>query len=100
MRYNMEQVERIQHMEEILDEADKAIHDLSKALGNYANVKDKIKELEAYYESPVWRNDYADDEKGKLPKNLKRGVLSEDAVYNLLADHAVLQEELKLIIIK
>jgi hypothetical protein len=31
--------------------------------------------------------DYEDDEAGKLPEDLKRGVLSEDAVYNLLTDH-------------
>ena len=30
--------------------------------------------------------DFEDDEKGKLPHDLKRGVLSEDAVYDLLTD--------------
>ena len=28
--------------------------------------------------------DLADDEAGRLPKGLKRGVLSEDGIYNLL----------------
>lgn len=83
----MEQIERIQYYEDILDEANKAISDLSKAIENYEKVKDKIKELEAYYESPLWRSDYEDDEAGKLPADLKRGVLSEDAVYNLLAEY-------------
>ena len=31
--------------------------------------------------------DYEDDEKGKLPKNLKRGILSEDAIYDLIIEH-------------
>lgn len=91
----MKQIERIQYMEEILDEAEKTIRDLLTALENYNKIKDKIKELEAYYDSPLWMKDYADDEEGKIPRDLKRGVLSEDAVYNLLADHNILKEELE-----
>ncbi len=37
-----------------------------------------------YYEGGTWRSDFALDEKGVLPKDLKRGVLSEDGVYNFL----------------
>lgn len=40
-----------------------------------------------YYESNTWRNDYEADEKGLLPDDLKRGVLSEDGVYNLICDY-------------
>ena len=43
-------------------------------------------ELEAYYKSPEWKRDFADDEAGRLPKGLKRGVLSEDGIYNLLEE--------------
>ena len=39
-----------------------------------------------YYEGGVWLKDYEADEKGLLPKDLKRGVLSEDGVYNLIAE--------------
>ena len=46
-----------------------------------------IKELEAYYTSDAWKQDYADDEAGLLPADLKRGVLSEDAVYDLITDN-------------
>ena len=30
--------------------------------------------------------DFADDEAGRLPADLKRGVLSEDGIWNLLSD--------------
>ncbi|MBO7631719.1 MAG: DUF4298 domain-containing protein, partial [Lachnospiraceae bacterium] len=40
--------------------------------------------LREYYESPDWRADFEADEAGKFPKDLKRGVLSEDGIYNLL----------------
>ncbi len=91
----MEQIERIQYYEGILDEANKAISDLSKAIEQYEIVREKIIELEAYYVSNTWRRDYEDDETGKLPTDLKRGVLSEDAVYDLLTRYDVLNEELR-----
>ena len=31
--------------------------------------------------------DFEDDEAGKIPRDLKRGVLSEDAVYDLLTEN-------------
>ena len=43
-------------------------------------------ELTSYYESGQWLQDFEADERGELPKNLKRGVLSEDGVYNLLSE--------------
>jgi len=42
--------------------------------------------LESYYSSDEWKQDFADDEAGLLPKDLKRGVLSEDAIWNVLED--------------
>ena len=61
------------------------------ALLNPSFWKDKryasyLKRLTDYYESPLWLQDYALDEQGLLPAGLKRGVLSEDGVYNLLAE--------------
>ena len=44
------------------------------------------KALEEYYESKQWLADYELDEKGLLPKDLKRGVLSEDGLYNFLQE--------------
>ena len=42
--------------------------------------------LKEYYESGLWLSDYEADERGELPKDLKRGVLSQDGLYNLLND--------------
>lgn len=44
---------------------------------------DLLKRLTDYYGS-LWRYDFELDEKGSLPPELKRGVLSQDGVYNLL----------------
>ena len=91
----MEQIKRIIYMEQILDEATETISSLSEALEKYSAVQDKLQELIAYYSSKQWRQDFDDDSAGKIPSNLKRGVLSEDAVYNLLADITNLKEQLK-----
>ena len=73
-------------MEQHLDRASQAVIRLSAALDDYAEVQEAIRELSAYYGSNDWKQDYADDEQGLLPNDLKRGVLSEDAIWNLLED--------------
>lgn len=41
-------------------------------------------ELLAYYEGGQWLLDYEADQRGELPRDLKRGVLSQDGIWNLL----------------
>ena len=38
----------------------------------------------------MWRKDYEADEAGTLPAGLKRGVLSQDALYDLLCEDRAL----------
>ena len=81
------QLSRIRQMEEHLDAAKQAVDDLSAALEGYAAVRAQIQALEDYYHSPQWLEDYDADRAGLLPPDLKRGVLSQDAVYDLLREH-------------
>ncbi|MCR4919229.1 MAG: DUF4298 domain-containing protein [Prevotella sp.] len=83
----MEQTERIREMEQRLDRASAAVMELSAALDSYEAALDGLDQLKSYYGSELWRHDLADDEAGRLPQKLKRGVLSEDAVWNLLTDN-------------
>ncbi len=83
----MKQIERIERMESCLNESEQAVRALSEALDRYETVLSSLKKLSDYYGSTLWMKDYEDDESGKLPEGLKRGVLSEDAVYDLLTDH-------------
>lgn len=91
----MTQIERIQHMEQILNEAKDAVQALTSALERYQALKPRMVELTAYYSSPQWMKDYEDDEAGRLPEGMARGVLSEDAVYNLLYEQRVLMDMMK-----
>ena len=45
-----------------------------------------LRRLRRYYEGGQWLRDYALDEAGLLPRQLKRGVLSQDGVYDLLTE--------------
>ncbi len=83
----MNQIERIQHMEQYLDTVTKAIKNLSDALDTYAAIQPQLRELSAYYSSKQWLEDYDADNAGLIPADLKRGVLSEDAIYDLLTEH-------------
>jgi hypothetical protein len=91
----MEQIERIKQMELRMQRAAKAVMELSAALDNYESVQEDIAELDNYYGSEMWKQDYAYDEAGRLPADLKRGVLSEDGIWNLLSDARELSDRLK-----
>ena len=62
-------VERIQRMEAHFDRAE----------------PEDLAILAEYYDSGLWLSDYEADERGEIPKNLKRGVLSQDGLYDLLS---------------
>ena len=85
VKANESQLARIYRMEGILNKSGKAVRDLQEALDRYVALEEEIRELELYYTGGQWRKDFADDEAGKLPRNIRRGVLSEDAVFDFLA---------------
>ena len=91
----MEQIERIKQMEQRLERAAAAVMTLSAALDRYEEVQGDISALNEYYGSNEWKQDYADDEAGQLPPDLKRGVLSEDGIWNVLTDAHELNERLQ-----
>ena len=90
-----EQLQRIRKMERHLNRASAALKRLSFALDKYEEAKEDIAALASYYGSDDWKQDFADDEAGRLPKDLKRGVLSEDGIWNLLEAHRELQKRIK-----
>ena len=89
----MKRTDRIKIMEDKYDRALKAVSDLDKALENFEGVIPEIEDLLKYYESGNWQKDYEADESGKLPVELKRGVLSQDGIYDLLSDYQRLKEK-------
>ena len=80
----MNQIERIQQMEQLLDFVIEAREEQNINQEKSARIQEAIRILAKYYASDEWKQDFADDEAGLLPKDLKRGVLSEDGIWNIL----------------
>ena len=73
-------------MEQLFDFAKKAMEEPVTTPEKYQELQEAIDILSEYYGSKEWKQDYADDEAGLLPKDLKCGILSEDGLWNLLSD--------------
>lgn len=81
------QLLRVLHMERALNIAAPAVHQLAEALEAYAAVQPQLQNLSAYMDSGNWRLDYEADEGGLFPRDLRRGVLSQDRLYDLLTEN-------------
>ncbi len=82
MKKESEQIKRIKKYEALMKDVEHMIKVDVKESSEV--LKEKVRLLEEYYESDKWKKDFADDEAGRLPKDLQRGVLSEDGIYNLI----------------
>ena len=74
-----DRIDRIKKMEDIFNRAKWITTELDGILP-------ELQELLDYYGSRNWFEDLEADEKGELPADLLRGVLSEDGVYNYLTE--------------
>ena len=88
-----ERSRRIIEMESRYDRISHALHAAGVCPDRLDSVRGDIQALSAYYEGSLWREDFEADEDGLLPKDLKRGVLSEDGVYNLLSEYDTLKKQ-------
>ncbi len=74
--------ERIKENEERLDSINNSLHKLEEALKEFKSNKNNLKKLNKYYGSKNWFKDKDALETKKI-QNIKAGVLSEDAVWNM-----------------
>ena len=88
-------IAKIEKLENDFDLVRSVADDLDGALYDFAAVQRRIERLFQYQESGEWQKDFEADEKGELPKNMKRGILSEDALDELLTDVTILRERMK-----
>lgn len=93
--YKKDRIARISYFEEKYDRISSAVSAVRSAIEQYRELADDIRELEDYYTSRTWQDDLEADERGELPSDLKRGVLSQDGVYDLLDDERQLREEIR-----
>ncbi|MBO4310383.1 MAG: DUF4298 domain-containing protein [Lachnospiraceae bacterium] len=87
--------DRIVFMEEIFDRAKEVSANANENPTAFLDYQSEIEKLEEYYSDERWKKDFALDEQGMLPKGLKRGVLSEDGIYNLLEQNREVLETVR-----
>lgn len=83
----MSKYKHITKMEKILDEHREKLNELEISLNFLMKNFDEFKELVEYYYSDQRKKDLEEDEKGLISTDIKRGVLSEDSIYNLMMNY-------------
>lgn len=90
---SLEQVERVKKYEALYDELSPMIEEFSESLAKLKSKQDDIKELLEYYGSDVWFTDVEDADNEDLI-NIKRGILSEDTLWDFYGDYRELGVEM------
>lgn len=96
----MTQIENITQMENRLKALRSAIDELTAAAEKYAALQPDFDLLSEYYGSKLWFKDFDDSNAGKLPEGLPCGVLSEDAIYDLISANHTMMDTLQEILRK
>jgi hypothetical protein len=82
MEYMTEHIiDRVRRMETYMDTVQAAV---ANGTADAPEILELRRVLTEYMDGGQWMKDYEADERGELPADLKRGVLSEDALYDLL----------------
>lgn len=81
-------------MEEHLNKASHAVKALSDAIDLYTEAMESIEAIDDYLASDEWEQDFDDSEAGRLPADLKCGVLSEDGIWNVIDTNRELQAQM------
>ncbi|MBQ7714614.1 MAG: DUF4298 domain-containing protein [Clostridia bacterium] len=87
-------IKRIKENEERFEKLSLVVGNCKKAADELRGAEEIAKELDAYLTGGRWIKDYEADDAGLIPKDIKRGVLSQDALYDLLAEYDSLREKL------
>ncbi len=78
-------IARVREMEALFDRLSAAAERSPETRTDSAGAGEAAEILAAYLDSGDWLRDYELDEAGLFPAGMKRGVLSQDGLYDLLA---------------
>ena len=79
-------INRIKNMEAVFDFLQRMVAEKSFSVCKQDWFRIHLNNLQDYYENGLWLSDYELDEKGMIPSDLKRGILSQDSFYDFLAE--------------
>jgi len=93
MKSNIQdRIQRIQIMEQYTDMFLQIIKD--QDIKKLLTKTKELKRLKDYYESN-WKQDYELEEQNYFPKDLKRGVLSQDLLYNVFEEIKIMENNME-----
>ena len=95
---NTSLIERVRAMEDDFNTVRDIMNEMEVAISNYESIQGRIEHLSSYLEDGQFLKDFEADERGELPHDMPRGVLSEDALYNLLEDVTEMRSRLKALV--
>lgn len=79
-------IDRIKNMEAVFDFLQKMVREKTVSVCKEDWFKIHLNNLLDYYENGQWLADYELNEKGMIPSDLKRGILSQDGFYDFLTE--------------
>lgn len=80
-------IQRIIRMERLFNQVLRLKSKHPRTLAEQRAMRQSLAVLASYYSSREWKEDFAADEAGLFPRSLKRGILSEDGLWNLLSGY-------------
>ena len=89
---------RVNHYGKVYRDLRKRVNRADVAVRGLLHNLDRIAELEQYLDSGEWLKDFEADERGEIPTDYPRGVLSEDGLYNVLYRLQDVLEQMSLIV--
>ncbi|MDO5026422.1 MAG: DUF4298 domain-containing protein [Tissierellia bacterium] len=88
------QKDKLEKLTKIYNNHNNTIDDLLLSLKAYKKSYKSYKELISYYYSEDFYQDMVDSNEGKIDKSIDQTILSEDAIYDLLAKNIDISLEL------
>ncbi len=84
----------IKEYTEIYEDHKKLLEDLYESLKKFKDHQKDLEKLEKYYYSEDFIKDHDASNKGEIPSKINQGILTEDAIYDLLGDNYFMAREL------
>lgn len=78
----------------IYEDHKELIENLAKSLEEFKEHQKELNKLEKYYYSEEFMKDYDASNKGEIPDDIIQGILTEDAIYDLLGDNYFMAKDL------
>jgi hypothetical protein len=86
--------DHIVELTKIYEDHKELTDNLTDALKDFRDHQKELEKLEKYYYSEDFMKDHDASNKGEIPSEINQGILTEDAIYDLLGDNYYMAREM------